>query len=460
MYAYFWRFEKKINSTKQPDDMESTPITIHIKSGCSVVNPVIEVVKIGDVEPYNFNYAFIEKFSRYYFVNDWTFDNGIWSCSLSVDVLASYRDIILNSKQYVSRGDVANSASAILDTAPLTLATSERETNTGSTIFSSEYTSGFFIVGIIGPSSTMGAVNYYYFSTASELATLTSKLMDNVDWLDITDISTELTKCLVNPMQYIVSCKFFPFSISVTYDTTNIKMGYWDTGISGKRLKVYNATKSGTVTIPKHPQSGSLGNFTNLPPYSTYTFEFEPFGAFPLDGVKLADLTSIQQEILVDLVTGEATMTLFGDDDTFVSKQFARVCVDLPLATATSGLLGVAAGIAGTAIGDFARNHGAGDLANAITGVSNVVVGASSGVAVKGSQTSRAFMTSPAKLHGHFQRISPYYTDILGKAVCMTVQLGTQTGYNICVKPRITIPGTRGEQESIVQFLEGGFFVE
>ena len=74
---------------------DETEFDVRLKDKSSVVNPVL-VLKS---ETYiNFNYAYIPKFQRYYFVDDISvFPNKMYLLTLRCDVLTSFKDDILKS---------------------------------------------------------------------------------------------------------------------------------------------------------------------------------------------------------------------------------------------------------------------------------------------------------------------------------------------------------------------------
>ena len=101
----WYTFKKDKNSTKIP----ITPIRgdyffqCTLKEGCSVTNPEIIINANNELEIYKCTYARIPKFNRYYFISDWRNVGKLWVASLTVDALASYRDEIGNSHQFVTR---------------------------------------------------------------------------------------------------------------------------------------------------------------------------------------------------------------------------------------------------------------------------------------------------------------------------------------------------------------------
>ena len=74
---------------------DETEFDVRLKDKSSVVNPVL-VLKS---ETYiNFNYAYIPKFQRYYFVDDISvYPNKMYILTLRCDVLTSFKDDILKS---------------------------------------------------------------------------------------------------------------------------------------------------------------------------------------------------------------------------------------------------------------------------------------------------------------------------------------------------------------------------
>ena len=83
------------------DITEMGTIEATLKDGCDIVNPVL---KIKALPAYKFNYIYIEKFDRFYFMmGGATYTNGIWEISFHCDVLSSNRVEILGLTCVVER---------------------------------------------------------------------------------------------------------------------------------------------------------------------------------------------------------------------------------------------------------------------------------------------------------------------------------------------------------------------
>ena len=76
-------------------------ITGTLRDETSIINPVF-IIK--STEPVRFNYAYIPKFKRYYYINNVeSVRNGIWKLYLEVDPLMSFKGDILALKVVVNK---------------------------------------------------------------------------------------------------------------------------------------------------------------------------------------------------------------------------------------------------------------------------------------------------------------------------------------------------------------------
>lgn len=71
-------------------------------------NVLTPVVRFRTRTPVTFNYVYIESLTRYYFVSEKQQDGDICTVRLRVDVLFTYKDIILNSSATLVKGDNVN----------------------------------------------------------------------------------------------------------------------------------------------------------------------------------------------------------------------------------------------------------------------------------------------------------------------------------------------------------------
>ncbi len=91
----------EVNKTLQ----ENEEYTGVLNATFNVLSPV---VRFRTRTPVTFNYVYIESLNRYYFVSEKRQDGDICTVHLRVDVLFTYKDIILNSSATLVKGDNVN----------------------------------------------------------------------------------------------------------------------------------------------------------------------------------------------------------------------------------------------------------------------------------------------------------------------------------------------------------------
>ena len=78
------------------------------------------VITIQQNEVPTFNYAFIKSFNRYYYVTDIaSVRNNLWEISLSVDVLMTYKEALLNCTGFIDRNEFEYDPLIVDDKLPL-----------------------------------------------------------------------------------------------------------------------------------------------------------------------------------------------------------------------------------------------------------------------------------------------------------------------------------------------------
>lgn len=109
---------KKVNKSGALQNATNVTDTFRIKEKCSILNPVIELatttIESGGLQLSALNYAYIERFNRYYFITDIKYMNdNLVELTLDIDVLMTYAGQILNSSQEVTRAESINSKNFI-----------------------------------------------------------------------------------------------------------------------------------------------------------------------------------------------------------------------------------------------------------------------------------------------------------------------------------------------------------
>ena len=348
----FYNFSKRNNSTKQPDASalaSAVEYDIVLKSGCSVLAPKISLDIAYSSGAPAWNYCYIPAFSRYYFINNWYFSDRLWTATLSIDSLGTYKTQLLNTTQYVARS-ASQSDSYITDTmysVKSNYSANLVDLSAKSPNLFRGFGGGTYILGVINGSQTAsrGAVSYYIMNQTTmknlmgfllgdgtnAVTDLVSIIMNETD-----DISAGAVKALFNPFQYISSCIWLPMTLwedtpSTYPSVTSIRFGHWEfTYNQGQSIVAqligndqyictYNVEDDYTpsVEFQHHPQAtgqNGRGLYLDAAPYTENLLYFPPFGSIPLDGVILSKLDNnkFYWSQSLDLVTGIATLNLYG----------------------------------------------------------------------------------------------------------------------------------------------------
>lgn len=515
---FYVNFEKKKNSTKRPDTSAGSSTTVYtadgnLKEPCSIMNPVISMqnnpLASTNHQMYISSYVYIPLFSRYYFVEDWVWNDGLWELHLELDVLATWKTHLGECSMYVLRADTRNVSSSlnlwnggITDTTYPATTDFYIDRTQMSSPFETSIASGVYVVGIIGSENTdaVGAITYYAM-TSSQFGALKNTLF-GIDGLVVmglmqpdgsggyewtaTDMTEQIFKTMYNPFQYIVSCNWFPVSPSSISGTvvSSLKVGWWVYSVGAKRITTLTGSfYDGVIEVPAHGQAGTRGRYLNFAPYTKRTL-YGKFGSIPIDTTYF-DLDEnitfgykyLVGKYTVDYVTGQCLYQLYTarytdhTDLQLIHKtefllgvpiQLAQVGMDY-LGTASTALNSITGTIGSTLTGSTVLGV-AGGIAGAIGGVSSgiydTIQSAMPQLETTGSNGSFINNSISSELISIFYNI--VYEDIehKGRTVCLPVTLKFLNGYVQCADGDIDIDCMDDERNKIASYLTSGFFWE
>lgn len=508
----FYEYSKKNNSTVLPTQQQysvSVTESCVLKDRSSILNPILQFNFDSSMQDaiHGYNYCYIPKWARYYYINNWVYDHGLWIAYLSVDVLTSWRSRLLENGAYILRSASAYNPDVMDSTYPAKYHTSTTAepnfvANTADSPFRAGSNSGSYVLGIIAPNSITG-VKYYALQTNS-MARLMNAMLNDISVYNIStsEITQDLQKALVNPFQYIVSIVWIPYTFTNSAPQHTVNVGFWsftDNNMNAYVIDVLTdyITFTGSLAIPRHPRVSDYGNYLNLAPYSHYTFGMYPFGMFNLDSNDLAGFTTLDYHIQVDMATGKGILTLstLGSANAILRTE-AQVGVPIPTANIRVDYANYKTGlIAGglEVIGDYGQNlkdsweqfksNASALFSGNFDEIQPIFDNAPTAqVADNIASASQASMTK-AQIIGYQGTMSGYYVDAVivnrvflsaqflypvdqdylrkGRPLCKIRQLGTLSGFCLCGNADITIMGaTASELNAIKQFMLSGFFIE
>lgn len=448
----FYTFQKNPNSTKRPESPAES-FDIVLIEPTSIISPAIA---LRHENPTGYNYAYISTFKRYYFVNDWTYSGGRWIARLNCDVLASWKDYIGGSSQYVVRS-AADFDGSVMDTLYPAKSGATVSVTDGANPFNS--LQGRYVVGIAnGDSGGTGVVNYYVF-TDSQFRAFSSAMMGNSEWLtsDIDDVSEGLVKAIVNPFQYIASCMWFPFS-EFSGSSAAVKFGWWTSGVSASRLSAKYAQFSTDITLPDHPQI-IRGKYLNAEPFTKRFIQWAAFGKIPLNTQALLNADSVRLVTTVDAISGEGILAIVADG-AVLDMAWAQIGVPVTIGQ-MSQKMGLGEGLAAPAAGIIADITGSVIGSGALQSIGNALYSQSQEFRIGGSNGGSVGVSNdyPKIVHEFFE-LCEEDNEHRGRPLMKKRTLNTLQGFTVCSDSELEAPCTASELPMIIGYLNGGFYYE
>lgn len=472
MLVVLYNFGKRPNSTKEPNPMDATRKEIpdaQLKENCSYLSPSLiisnDVLGAG-FSPVKYNYVSIPYWLHHYFVKDWRWVAPYWEVDLTVDVLASFKYAIGDTDAYILRssalynGNIQDNfypakSDPVISCVPVACAW-----------YGVAPSGGCYIMGIINYQTTnrVGAISYYAL-TSSQLGSILSWLFsDNIynDGYSYSDMAEGTFKAMFNPFQYITSCTWFPFDISAFGSTeTDIKVGYWSTGINGIMVSALAEIAHVTAVIPHHPQI-SRGAYLDRAPYTRLTLYIPPFGSIPIDTNCLSTGNYLYSGVLIDHITGQATIRIATcedaahlDDTHIITERSGSIGVPIQLAQVLTDNMHTMTSVAG-AVGSALT----GNIIGAIGSIASAIESQMPKVSTSGANGSFcAFIQQPVLIAEHYT-IAEENNSEFGKPLCSTMKIKNIPGFIQCGEADHNFACADVERQMINNFLKSGFYYE
>lgn len=448
-------FSKRRNSTKQPTG--GTQKSVTLKSPTSLINPVFLL------ESFSLSDNYLQWGDRYYFIDDIILvNNSLAEYHCSVDALASWKSSIGSMNEYVVRA-ASSYDGAIADFLYPCKAGESEETQSFSDLHAETASfrvsggGGYFIVGVYGATGDTGSITYWKL-TPTEYSQLTAYMFSNA-WLDQnqTDICEDTQKQLVNPMQYIASCIWFPFdglaSIGVA---DNMSFGWWQTNLGAEYLEASDRKYilSDQVSISRHPDRNTRGKYVDDSPFTRHELFCWAFGSIPIDPAALVDNDNLILQIDVDLFTGAGILMVLAGQ-VLIGEFTAQLGVPMQMAQLTSN---IASSV--LSIGSAVANGFIGNFLGAASAIGDTVQSWMPQVNATGTTGSCAdYMFSP-RVVSTFKRQTSMDATHNGRPLCQNVSIGSLSGYIKTENVDVDIPCTQEERDIIAGYMDGGFYYE
>ena len=493
MNVTLYTFSKRPRSTKRPTGGQT--FTCTAKAPFNILSPSVVLSLQGGAtaNPYAWNYAYISDFDRYYRINDWTNNGQLWTATMTVDALASWKNQIGANSVYVYRSAYSYDG-RIVDTLYPTIARYRRFNVSLPKIWSVDGALGtgvpqgygLFVLGIVGHNQTR-----YYGMTAAQVDAFMAAIYDDAFYSAILGEfgATEYpeAKVAINPLQYISSIRFYPmrsgygltsWALHFTATVSAIPVGPVSVTASAVvftaagNLPDYTSYNASTIDIDIsgsdfiHPQADDRGTYLQLAPYTSYDIFMPPWGLFQLDPADLVDVDTIRVEVVVDVRSGTGVLSVYTIPSVttthLIARTTAQVGIDCPLSAIVQP--GVTTMSTATTLLGAAASAFMGNIGGAITGVENAIGDAVKGqiphLSVVGSQGSGAAMGGSPCIPVTHRYVTNDDLSGRGRPLCDIRTLSAIPGYIKADPDELSIPCTSAELSEIQAAVAAGFYYE
>ena len=465
-----YTMSKRENSTRRPNG-NGYAVECEAHEPIDIMSPLF---LFNLSAPMDYNYLYITIWDRYYWIDNWTYNKGIWEASCSLDPLASWRNSIGNMTEYVLRSAYTYDGGIVDTTYPLTGEVDIEQSFASWNI--EDNPDGCYVIGVVGAE---GLTEYYWINDY-EIADFGAAMFSNTLWNNIIADDPgkqqggviSFMKAQFNPLQYVVSCMWFPFQLPHAGGKSHVYFGYFDSGWEAYKLtrKSY-LLFTDNIQLAEHPQAEDRGYYLDLAPYSRLRLSALPWGEIDLDTTKFFGVNNaITLEAWLDPVTGSTklyVMNSVGDllitlvGQMGVPEQLSQVLKN-NLSTVTGGISAIA-GLVSAGVGAYIGNATAvaGGISSAASGVGNAVSAQYPDVSTTGTNGAR-IAVAPTHIYvtQTFQHVCEEDRPNHGRPLCQRIRLGSIPGYIMVSDPDVEIPATKAEIQKIKEYMVNGFFYE
>lgn len=479
----FYTYGKKLNSTATPSGTPGLTAQCELRAGTDQLSPSII---LNYANPVAFNYAHIEAFSRYYFINEWTWDDGLWVGSLTVDVLASWKNTIRAYSQYVTRSasrtnpDYIDPVFAIENVPNRIVVGMDVLANpiTGNVALWSRYTaedSGYhYLVRFIGNHDSETEVYSYnkIIMNRDAVRNFMLKIASLPDYNEV--VSTGVLAIEWYPFSF---SDYFPFAGSENFSFSVAK---YDITLQDGRAGYYPDNANYRIITQEWqatPQLLDSRRSRNLPPHYGIEMIFQPFGVIPIDYSMFIDSGLITIGVDIDVETNNSVLYYKLQDlaglpakqvigSTALGGELSyNVSVSTSFKTGMSLLhdsISVLSDISGFQLFDPKHSTPMESIEGAVHTSLNMIETYMGGFRpnLTASMASGTFLTDIFPRLIYTRNSCNVANDKLGQPLNEEVQLSTLSGFCKCVGVSLPLTCTAAEHSRIIAFMEGGFFLE
>lgn len=451
---FYSNFTKRPNSSKMPTGT-ADELELVLKEDTSIEEP--SFVLSG--QHFDYNYAYVPAWNRYYFVNNITsICDGLYQLDLTEDYLASWKSQIQATSAHVVYSSTGYDKD-IIDPRISQYITKQWQTDAQS---GGGFGGGCFVLNTLSKDSGYAGFQNSYLLNAGDMQTLANFFLD-------LDVNSWIAQAVYNPMDCIVSCKWYPLDYStIASACCSSGAAYIGSLPIGQNLPIITTPiYTNSVTFSLTPRYNdfrrlSASNYQMFVPYA---------GVFPIAQDEIIKSNgALQASYYIDLITGSMLIAEIAGG-TLCNMFEVGFGVDCPLASVQGGNIGNFVESLVGAVAGVGASLAGGNIAGAVGSAAAGIAGATKEAITqryrsRGTQGSRAYL-----YQGNYFRLiedawdteNPNSTNYIakqGRPVFQTHAISNHSGYVQCEGASVEMAGLESEKERVNSYLNSGFYLE
>lgn len=457
--ATIYSFSKRANSLATPESLggyTSLDVEISLKNDTSLESPTFVIGYDSSTYKLILHANYIKFDDNYYWIDDViSVRNSAVELICEKDVLATYREAILDTKAYIARSS-SNGSKYIPD--GYLLSRANRLCNIGGVTIDAFNSSGHsYIINVFG----RGGFQNTYLLNDNQMINLIEQL--NNDSI-LEQLKAYFTQ---NPFEFLLSSYIAPFNSYIGGGgVSTIRMGEI---IVGEGTLLPNLPYSKNYTLPIHR---NFTDFRNRSPYTTFQLYLPFVGEISLDSAKIGLANELTITLGINPKTGDVLYNVSVDrpsssESTVQLGIYSGNCyAQLPIASTNRNISALTQGILQTvtsaALLPASGGMSAAGISSGVSGTLNTFHETNS---IGGSISSNLGQISGVqawiKCWSSDTSAGPQeITEILGNPCGDIFRIGDLTGYVQTNRFSINLPIHKGDIDKINQLMDGGVYIE
>lgn len=491
----FAQTTKARNSTFVPPVSGATTQVL-LREETSIVKPTFRMRleyegMVSAADLFQYNYCYCPEFKRYYFITDIvSYTAVIFDISCECDVLATFREDILNTDAFIMYAESQYNAMLSDSRLPISDSSIMQVVTYPFTVCDDD---GCFILTLAAEGGTgdTGAAQSFVLSK--------SQIASVADSLYSTAFMEQVIKYFTNPMDAVIACKWTPIkkaNASAGGDIT-IKVGNYPLGVGAPAKKTISGFMTCKPFVPYYSENpDSWADYRNVEPYTEYTIWLPGVGSVQIPMINIIGTGASEPQFDLQYVaspcTGDITYIISRVNDVFGGRGITEHSVltvngnfgvDVPVATANRGYVAALGNMAAAAgemvVSSYMASAGLDSRAALakFSAVENAAMGAAKAVTTRTAVAGT--LGGWSAIEDMYNQISVYtnvfavsdspsnVANVIGRPLFKKRKLSDMSGLVKCSGAYVETWATEAEHQMIAQyvnsstnFIFGGLIVE